>query len=62
MSKTSTAMRNSARKLNGIADGFADIADALARLNPELASNLGRDRVDLLDAVGLEAHESTESG
>lgn len=50
------------QKLNGIAGGLADIADALAHMNPELAPKLGRDRADLLDAVGLEEHESTDSG
>lgn len=49
------------QKLNGIADGLADIADALGQMNPNLALTLRRDRVDLLDAVGLEEHESTDS-
>ncbi len=49
------------QKLNGIADGLADIADALGQMNPELAPKLSRDRADLLDAVGLEEHESTDS-
>ncbi|AMW20016.1 hypothetical protein BKG83_23045 [Mycobacteroides chelonae] len=49
------------QKLNGIADGLADIADALGQMNPNLARQLSRDRADLLDAVGLEEHESTDS-
>lgn len=49
------------QKLNGIADGLADIADAQGQMNPNLAQKLSRDRADLLDAVGLEVHESTDS-
>ncbi|ORB56487.1 hypothetical protein BST43_13545 [Mycobacteroides saopaulense] len=49
------------QKLNGIADALADIVDALAQMNPDLASQLGKDRSELLDAVGLEEHESTDS-
>ncbi len=49
------------QKLNGIAEGLADIADALGQMNPDLAPKLSQDRADLLDAVGLEEHESTDS-
>lgn len=49
------------QKLNGIADALADITGALEQSNPALAPQLRRDREDLLDAVGLETHESTGS-
>jgi hypothetical protein len=49
------------QKLNGIADALADIVDALAHMKPSLAFQLDKDRKELLDAVGLEEHESTDS-
>lgn len=49
------------QKLNGIADALADITNALGHMDPQLAPQLDRDRIELLDAVGLEEHESTDS-
>ena len=49
------------QKLNGIADALADITNALGHMDPQLAPQLDLDRIELLDAVGLEEHESTDS-